>query len=121
MLVVITDANPTGSDLVEKRASFALQDKGVKIITVVMGTDVDPRELQKITTFKENSLVDDSKDSPTQLGERIVNTAATRMCFLFLWSKTLIIVGAVLTNQISPAFRYHCRVSGKPAILLLLG
>ena len=84
VLVVITDANPTGSDLEEKRASFALQDKGVKIITVVMGTDVDPRELQKVTAFKENSLVDDSNNSPTQLGERIVKTAVTGKFVSFL-------------------------------------
>ena len=74
----MTDTNPTGTDVQEKRASFELQDKGVKIITVVMGTEVDPKELQKVTTFKENSFVDNSKDSPTQLGEKIVKKATAR-------------------------------------------
>lgn len=75
VLVVMTDSKATGNK--DKMQSIAddLHEMRVKIITVAIGDEADRSELRPLSPRKDNSLQDEPKESPKQLGDRIMKEA----------------------------------------------
>lgn len=75
VLVVMTDSKATGNKVEMQPAADDLHEMRVKIITVAMGDEADRSELRPLSPKKDNSLQDDKKETPKQLGDRIMKEA----------------------------------------------
>ena len=78
VLVVITDSASTGDEEGLRRIADDLHEMRVKVISVAMGNGSDPSELRRLSPKKDNSLLDEAKESPKQLGDRIMKEAIKR-------------------------------------------
>ena len=86
VLVIMTDSRATGDKAKMQPTADELHDMRVKVITVAMGTESDQSELRPLSPKKDNSLREDPKESPKQLGDRIMKEAVTRKFYdLFVW------------------------------------
>ena len=72
VLVIMTDSKATGDKSKMQPTADELHEMGVKIITVAMGKESDKSELRPLSPMKDNSLKEDPKESPKQLGDRIM-------------------------------------------------
>lgn len=72
VLVILTDSKATGDKAKMQPTADELHDMGVEVITVAMGTESDQSELRPLSPKKDNSLREDPKESPKQLGDRIM-------------------------------------------------
>ena len=82
VLVIMTDSKATGDKAKMQPTADELHDMGVKVITVAMGTESDQSELRPLSPKKDNSLKEDPKGSPKQLGDRIMKEVVKRK-FMF--------------------------------------
>ena len=90
VLVIMTDSKATGDKAKMQPTVDELHDMDVKVITVAMGTESDKRELRPLSPKKDNSLKEDPKESPKQLGDKIMKEAVKgKFCDLFfrVWGK----------------------------------
>jgi len=96
VLVVITDSKVTGEiDKVQPLAD-ELHEMRVKIITVAMGIEADRSELRPLSPKKHNSVQDEPKDSPKQLGDRIMKEAVKcEFCVWFVYGFKYFVVGGM--------------------------
>ena len=78
VLVIMTDSRATGDKAKMQPTADELHDMRVKVITVAMGTESDQSELRPLSPKKDNSLREDPKESPKQLGDRIMKEAVKR-------------------------------------------
>ena len=72
VLVVITDKESGRSPDDVKAASEVLENKGVKVIPVAIGNEADRKELQNITSDKENVIAVPPSEKPEKLGQDIM-------------------------------------------------
>jgi hypothetical protein len=75
LLVIFTDMNPNNEPDDIIIATEPLKDDGIKIITVGLGVDVDPEEMEIITPNKDNALAPDDKDTPRKIAGDIMKRA----------------------------------------------
>ena len=83
LLVIFSDMNPKNEPDDVIIAMEPLKDDGIKIITVSLGVDVDPVELEIITPFKDNALAPDDKDTPKDIARDVMKRAfngRSRIC-----------------------------------------
>ena len=85
VLVIMTDSKATGDKTKMQPTADELYDMGVKVITVAMGEESDQSELRPLSPKRDNSLKEDPKESPKQLGDRIMQEVVKRECYLFLF------------------------------------
>ena len=86
VLVIMTDSEATGDKAKMQPTADELHDMGVKVITVAMGTESDQSELRPLSPKKDNSLKEDPKESPKQLGDRIMKEAVKGRFYVFFVS-----------------------------------
>lgn len=75
LLVIFSDMNPKNEPDDVMIAMEPLKDDGIKIITVGLGVDVDPKELEIITPIKDNALAPDDKDTPREIARDVMKRA----------------------------------------------
>ena len=75
VLVIMTNSKATGDKAKMLPTANDLHEMGVKIITVAVGKESERSELRPLSPKKDNSLLEDPKESPKQLGNRIMNEA----------------------------------------------
>lgn len=78
VLVVMTDSKATGEKDNMQLTADELHEMRVKIITVAIGDEADRSELRPLSPRKDNSLQEEPKESPKQLGDRIMKEAVKR-------------------------------------------
>ena len=78
VLVIMTDSKVTGDKTKIQPTADELHEMGVKVITVAMEKESDQSELRPLSPKKDNSLKEDSKESPKQLADRIMKEAVKR-------------------------------------------
>ena len=74
VLVVITDDKSSGDEEVAKGIANDLTDKLVTIITVAVGEDASPKELESLTPTDEDSLNTTTDEDPGETGKQIIQT-----------------------------------------------
>jgi hypothetical protein len=75
VLVIILDKqSDTSSSVIQSRAK-SVMDKGVKVIPVAIGNEVDPTQLTKTTDDNENLIEEPVITDPVILGEKIMEKA----------------------------------------------
>lgn len=75
VLVILTDSKATGDMAKIQPLADELHEMRVKVITVAMGEESDRSELRPLSPMKDNSVKEDPKESPKQLGDRIMREA----------------------------------------------
>ena len=78
VLVVMTDSKATGEKDSMQLSADELHEMRVKIITVAMGDEADRSELRPLSPKKDNNLQEEPKESPKQLGDKIMKEAVKR-------------------------------------------
>lgn len=74
VLVVITDDKSSGDEEVAKGIANDLTDKLVTLITVAVGEDASPKELESLTPTDGASLNTTTNEDPGETGKQIIQT-----------------------------------------------
>ena len=78
MLVIITDTRSSSTEIKIRQAAGRLEDKGIHVISVALGNEADPRQLEAASQDKTDVITAPGDVDPTTLGERIMNKAKQR-------------------------------------------
>lgn len=84
VLVVIADNSPTGDKNTTEEKAQELDFDDIKVVPVAIGGDVDPKEMEEISPYKD-VLVDVPKDvDPKDLAEAVMNKVLKGILFNFM-------------------------------------
>lgn len=89
-LVVFVGSKSGNDPKILEEAAKPLEDKTIKVISVAVGPESDPKELTKIVPNKGNLIKDDTiDDGPDKLGNKVMATVLKgEVLILMLPSKT---------------------------------
>ena len=72
VLVVIADKSPIGDREETEKEAQELEYDNVKIVPVAFGGDIDPKEIEKISPYKDVLIVVRGDVDPTDLGNSVM-------------------------------------------------
>ena len=72
VLVVMVDKRSSGSDVDALKSAMELKEKGVNIITVAVGSEAYPNNLQNITSNPGNVINTTTTEEPEGVGNKII-------------------------------------------------
>ena len=81
VLVVMVDKRSSGSDVDALKTAMELKEKGVNIITVAVGSEAYPNNLQNITSNPGNVINTTTTEEPEGVGNKIIEKTGT----VLLW------------------------------------
>ena len=81
VLVVMVDKRSSGSDVDALKTAMELKEKGVNIITVGVGSEAYPNNLQNITSNPGNVINTTTTEEPEGVGNKIIEKTGT----VLLW------------------------------------
>ena len=93
ILVVITDRRSDSTAGSVKIAAKPLEESGIKVIAVAIGTEADTNELEETTADERNVIDAKKKPNPKELAEKIMQRAIEGL--LQEWRLDLILMFAI--------------------------
>ena len=73
VLVIMADSKSGSTEDEIKKAARPLEERDIEIITVAVGEEADPVELENTTPDKTNVIETDREENPKMVGEKIMD------------------------------------------------
>ena len=73
VLVIMADSKSESTEDEIKKAARPLEERDIEIITVAVGEEADPVELENTTPDKTNVIETDREENPKMVGEKIMD------------------------------------------------
>ena len=83
----MVDKRSSGSDVDALKTAMELKEKGVNIITVGVGSEAYPNNLQNITSNPENVINTTTTEEPEGVGNKIIEkTGSVLLWYQYQWA-----------------------------------